>query len=363
MKFTNALDVQKNTILTPVIHPLSSAPSSPVEGQSYYSTTDKIAYFWNGTAWANKASDSTALNGQNAAFYLARANHTGTQLAASISDLVSTVQSYRLDQFSAPTATVSFGNQRISTLADPVNPQDAATMSWTQSQVANAAAGIDAKASVRILLNTNDTLSGLAARDGITPIVGDRVLARGQTTASQNGVYVAAAGAWARATDADATAELTPGAFWFVEEGTTYGKTQWRIENTGSITVGTTSITINQFGGGAAYTASLGVVLVANDFRAQVVASGGVQAVAGGLQIDMAVVARGKAFTIGNGAATSIAMTHNFGTKRLMPWGRIVATDELIPIDGVATDTNTFTANFSVAPASNSIEVTLFAIG
>lgn len=54
----------------------------------------------------------------------------------------------------------------------------------------------------------NDSLSGLAARDGITPIAGTRVLVKNQTTLSQNGIYVAAAGAWARATDADAWPEL-----------------------------------------------------------------------------------------------------------------------------------------------------------
>lgn len=44
----------------------------------------------------------------------------------------------------------------------------------------------------------NDTLSGLAARDAITPVAGEIVLVRQQTTVAENGLYAAAAGAWSR---------------------------------------------------------------------------------------------------------------------------------------------------------------------
>jgi phage-related tail fiber protein len=38
--------------------------------------------------------------------------------------------------------------------------------------------------------------------------VGDRVLVKDQTSAQNNGVYVVAAGAWARAADANTATEL-----------------------------------------------------------------------------------------------------------------------------------------------------------
>lgn len=50
---------------------------------------------------------------------------------------------------------------------------------------------------------TNLVLSGLATPvDGVTLVAGDRVLAKHQTVAAENGIWIAAAGAWTRAADA-----------------------------------------------------------------------------------------------------------------------------------------------------------------
>lgn len=360
MKYLNHLDLNKNSLVNAVIHPLASAPGTPTVGQAYYDTATLQPLFWNGSAFTNKATDSALLNGQNAAFYLARANHTGTQTAATISDLATTVQAYRLDQFAAPTASVSLNSQKITSLADGVNPQDAATMNNLSVAVANAAAGIDAKASVRVATTANITLSGTQTIDGVAVIAGDRVLAKNQSTASGNGVYVVAAGAWSRATDADGTGEINPGAFWYVEEGTANGKTQWRLENTGTITLGTTSLTINQFGGaGVTYTAGDGITLGGNAITAVAAASGGISVGAGGISVDTAIVARKYSTSIGNGSLTSIAVTHNLGTKDVAVSFRLVATDEMILTDWVATDTNTVTVSFATAPAASAVRVTV----
>ena len=102
--------------------------------------------------------------------------------------------------------------------------------------------------------------------DGVTLATGDRILLKNQSTASENGIYtVNASGAPTRATDFDSTAEVEPGAFVFVTEGTTLADTGWVLTNDGSITVGTTSLSFSQFsssGGGSSDLAGLSDVLV-----------------------------------------------------------------------------------------------------
>ena len=50
----------------------------------------------------------------------------------------------------------------------------------------------------RLATTANDSIAGLAARDGVVPVAGDLVLVKNHATGSSVGLYVAAAGAWAR---------------------------------------------------------------------------------------------------------------------------------------------------------------------
>jgi hypothetical protein len=68
---------------------------------------------------------------------LARANHTGTQLASTVSDFDTQVRTNRLDQMTAPTGDVAFNAQKITGLADPTLAQDAATKAYTDTQITN----------------------------------------------------------------------------------------------------------------------------------------------------------------------------------------------------------------------------------
>lgn len=56
-KFLTSLDLTKNQILNVSIHNLASAPSSPVDGQIYFNTTDDRMYFWDGTQWVDMSGD------------------------------------------------------------------------------------------------------------------------------------------------------------------------------------------------------------------------------------------------------------------------------------------------------------------
>lgn len=76
-------------------------------------------------------------------------------------------------------------------------------------------------APVATATTANITLSGEQTIDGVLTSA-SRVLVKNQSTPAQNGVYVSAAGAWARATDMDAAAEVAKKAV-FVLGGATQG--------------------------------------------------------------------------------------------------------------------------------------------
>ena len=112
----------------------------------------------------------------------------------------------------------------------------------------------DFKQSVRAIQTSNITLSGGAPStvDGVSVSLGDRILVTGQSTASQNGIYVVTTvgsgsnGTWARSPDADTTGDMTAGMVVMVTEGTNNADTSWKITTDDPITLDTTSITFEQ---------------------------------------------------------------------------------------------------------------------
>lgn len=85
-------------------------------------------------------------------------------------------------------------------------------------------------------------LSGLLTVDGTTVADGDLVLVKNQTTASQNGLYVASGGAWTRAPQGN-TDETLRGTLYRVQQGTANGGRLFVNTNLTTITVGATSLT------------------------------------------------------------------------------------------------------------------------
>jgi hypothetical protein len=216
---------------------------------------------------------------------LARANHTGTQTASTISNFDTQVRTSKVTDLTAPTGSFSMNSQKITNLLDPTADQDAATKSYVDAATAglNVHASVKAATTVAIGTTYNNGTSGVGATiapagngaltlDGVSLSVGNRVLIKNQSSSLQNGVYIvttagSAGSSWllTRASDYDTVPEVDAGDFIYVESGTSNGTTGW-VQTSTVTTIGTDSITFTQFSGAGTYLAGTGLTLTGSTF-------------------------------------------------------------------------------------------------
>lgn len=288
-----------------------------------------------------------------------------------------------LTQIAAPTGPLNMNGQKIINLAAPTAASDAARL----VDVQGAAAGIDAQPSVRITSTANVVIAtnGLTAIDGVTPAAGDRVLLKNQTAPAENGVYIAAVGAWARATDS-----ITANTFWFTEEGTANSDSQWMVTTNNPITLGTTGLVISQFGAATAYTGTVNRITVAGSVldistnyvgqasivTVGVIATGTWQATPVGLLYGGtgATTAAGARTAIGASAAgyaallaalvagTPLIVTHNLGTQDVIVQVRDATTNEILYLDIINSSTTTVSVTSGVAYSANATRIVVLSV-
>jgi hypothetical protein len=252
---------------------------------------------------------------------------------------------FALSAVGAPTANVAMATYKITGLGTPTEAADAATKAY----VDNTTAGLNFHAPAHAATTTNlavvydNGTSGVGATltadtsrewigiDSHTSFnVGDRILVKNQTDAKQNGIYnltqLAAPWVLTRATDADNSpaGEIAYGDFCFVQNGGQAGF-GFIVNTTGTITIGTTSISYIQFNAGQ-------VVVAGNGLS---------EATAGTLSIDTAITADvSTAQTFTNKTLTSpkinedVALTATATELNVLD-GITSSTAELNILDGV----------------------------
>lgn len=249
---------------------------------------------------------------------------------------------------------LDLANQQIKNLADGSAATDAATVQQLQAYVR----GLNWKASARVVSTANITLTAPGATiNGVTMVIGDRFLAKDQTTGSENGIYVwnGAAAAATRGQDADSAQELT-GAAIYVTEGTVNGDTMW-VQRIDPVVVNTTSLSFTQFGGAAApYTAGAGLSLLSNVFA--VVPGLGILADGTSTRIDPSIVAR-KYSALCAATTNPQTFTHNLGNQYPVVSVIEVSTLAQVLADITYTDANNLSVNFGSAPTSGQYRVSL----
>ena len=130
-----------------------------------------------------------------------------------------------------------------------------ATTANLSATYSNGSAGVGATL-------TNSGTQAVLVLDSTAANLGNRILVKDQTTRTENGIYtVTNVGSgstnWVltRATPEDQPAELSGGAFVFVEEGVLNANNGYTFTHTGAPTFGTTNLDVSQFSGAGQITA------------------------------------------------------------------------------------------------------------
>jgi hypothetical protein len=161
------------------------------------------------------------------------------------------------------TVTALAGLDTVTVTGNPTNALELAPKQYVDS----VAQGLDVKASCKYASTANvASISGVLTIDGQSTATGDRILLKDQSSAAENGIYVADdAGAWARSADMDNWAEV-PGAFVFIESGDTLADTGWVCTADQGGTIDVTAMPWSQFSGVGTYIAGTGLTLTGNTF-------------------------------------------------------------------------------------------------
>ena len=409
-KYLTPIDLSKLEIQNVAAQTVADFPSTPAVGQFVFRTDLKKFFVFTGDTELDSTSGWVAADGSNIPDSVITSAKIldGTIVDADISataGIVATkfdtttfntaVQANRLDQLSAPTASVGLNSQKITGLADPTNDTDAANKRYVDAAVV----GIDWKASVKAATTADISLSGEQTIDGVSLAAGDRVLVKNQSNKAENGIYTVAASTWSRSSDADTAAEVTSGFAVFVEQGTVNADSGWVLTTDSAVVLGTTELDFTQFTGLGQITAGNGLTKTGNTIDV-VGTTDRITANADSIDISSTYVGQTSITTLGTittgvwngtdvavadggtgastksgartnlsdtsnplpqkyaasvGGSTTVTVTHNLGTEDV-----VVSTYQsggLVECDVTVTDQNTVTLGFAVAPAAASIRV------
>ena len=235
--------------------PKATAPTVDNDGNPltsgviYWNTTNNNMYAYDGSAWQVFTSSSAITN------ITASSPITGGGASSSVTI---SIQDATTSQKGAVQLTDSVTSTSTTSAATPNSVKQAYDLAAT------ALAGLHFHDPVETATSSNITLSGLSAVNGYTPIAGDRILVKDQSTQADNGVYVAASGAWSRATDFDSWDEVYTSAV-YTKQGNFSGESFiTTVASTG--TVGVTAITFALFSTDAVYSAGTGLTLTGTTF-------------------------------------------------------------------------------------------------
>lgn len=358
MQFLTNIDLTKNQILNVALQNLSSPPDFPVAGQVYYNTVDKAIYFWDSTQWVNISGDITAV--------VAGLGLTGGGTGGSV------------------TLDVNVDNATIEVDNDIVRVKDLGITTAKLNDGAVTTIKIGANQVTLGKLQLIDSLKVLGNMSGSTDAVNQVVVITDLASASSTTLATSQAiksyidtnvgnlgnleGAWSAASGSfplgsTPVAGTKAGDYWYVSVAGTVDGVAFNVGDVVVAKIDSASTTsasdwiqleVNR---DQATETIIGLAEIAT--QAETDAGTDDQRIVTPLKLKTLLDNRtgGYAANIGNGSATSYAVSHGLGTTDVNVMLKDNSTLAQVFADVVITDANTVTVSFAVAPASNAYRV------
>ena len=373
-KYLVNLDLNQNQLIKPRIENLASAPSSPVTGQMYYNTSNNTLNFYNGTSWINLAEGDiesvtagTGLSGGGVQGDVTL-NIADTSVTANSYGSATAIPTFTVDAQGRLTAAadvnIAIPNSQITDFQEAVEDVAGALISGTANEVSvtytdgsgTLVVGLpdDVTIGQHLTVTGNLTVNGTTTTVNSTTItVDDKNLELGSvdtpsdTTADGGGITLKGATdktiLWENDTDSwDFNQNLN------IESGYAYRINDTSVLNAttlGSTVVNSSLTTVGTIASGT---------WAATDVA---VAHGGTGASsAGDARANLGVMEK-VTDTIGDGSATSFAVTHNRSTTDVVVEVYDASTNDTVFANVTRNSTSQVTVSFASAPATNAYKV------